>query len=194
MTKKYWLLIISLIPLIWIAGFFVFVYVLSGLKADNFPDRSVDAIIVLTGGADRINTGLDMLSEGHSQYLFITGANEGVKTQDLLDIWSKDQQTPKNEPCCIILGYEAKNTKQNAVEAKAWISDNNIQSIFLVTAYYHLPRAQLEFSKSMDNIEIIPYPVGYFGQNELGINGWILLFSEYNKNLLGLTTSIFQRL
>jgi len=38
----------------------------------------------------------------------------------------------------IDLGYEAKNTRGNAVEVAKWVRDHQYKSIRLVTANYHI--------------------------------------------------------
>src|SRR3546814_14678895 len=66
--------------------------------------------------------------------------------------WSSDV-------CSSDLGYEADNTRGNAVETAAWMKDQDFTSLRLVTATYHMPRSLLEFRRPMPDIEIVPHPV-----------------------------------
>ena len=146
---------------------------------DHKPTHEyADAIIVLTGGANRINAGLDLLDEQRASYLFISGTDQRVTTEKLLSIWGKTTDKP---PCCVVLGYKAKNTKQNATEAYEWIKDNNIKSIILVTSYYHMPRAKIEFFKTLEDTNVTVYPVGFDGYSKIDLKGWGLLAGEYTK-------------
>ena len=65
----------------------------------------------------------------------------------------------------------------NAREASEWIRQNNISSICLVTADYHLPRAIMEFNNLMPDLQISPYAVK--------AQTWRLpfAFAEYNKTI-----------
>ncbi|OUS12167.1 hypothetical protein A9Q97_06540 [Rhodospirillales bacterium 47_12_T64] len=169
--------------LFWIIGFFWF--------ATNLPDdvtndgQIADAIVVLTGGSDRINTGLDLLSQGQGKKLFISGVYKGVEVQELLQL---SQRAPKNLECCVKLGYQADDTRGNAQESKTWVDEQDYSSLRLVTASYHMPRSLLEFRHAMPNITIYPHPV--FPEHVKQKDWWLwpgsmtLILSEYVKFLL----------
>lgn len=156
----------------------IFINKINKITADEITHIH-DAIVVLTGGANRINTGLDLLAENRAPVLFISGTDERVTTEELIEIWGKGD--PAKPLCCIVLGHNAKDTKGNAAESYEWIKEHNIGSIILVTAYYHMPRSQIEFAGLLGDIKIQPYPVGYYGKNKLGFTDWLLLTGEYNK-------------
>lgn len=160
------------LTLFWAAGFIGFSVHVKGIPAPT-PSKT-DAIIVLTGGPDRINTGLDLLSEKQARYLFISGVNTKVSVDQLVSMW---RENVRRAPCCIVLGHEAQNTFENAEEAKDWIEANNVQSARLLTANYHMPRAQLEFRALMPQMDIHIHPVKSKKAN------WWLLANEYNKIL-----------
>ena len=140
LTLKLGVFIATSALLLWIFGFFWF--------ATNLPDKIsnnaqiADAVVVLTGGSDRINTGLDLLSNGHGKKLFISGVYQGVDVQELLQL---SQRAPDNLECCVKLGYQADDTRGNALESKVWIEEQGYTSLRLVTASYHMPRSLLEF-------------------------------------------------
>jgi uncharacterized SAM-binding protein YcdF (DUF218 family) len=120
------------------------------------PDRTTDAIVVLTGGSLRVEGGLRLLAEGKAKKLFISGVYRGVDVTELLHV---SRQTPDSVACCVILGHEADNTLGNARETAQWMESERYHSLRLVTASYHMPRSILEFTRVMPDIEIVPNPV-----------------------------------
>lgn len=141
---------------------------------------NTDAIVVLTGGKNRIETGIKLLEDNPSKKLFITGV--GVKLRLIKNI----PQSLKNK---IDVGLLASTTKENAIETKLWAEQNNIRSITIVTANYHVPRSLLEFKKIMPDIEVNSYPVLTKG---FRLHKWWahaktikLLCKEYFKYLAG---------
>src|SRR3546814_1991195 len=119
-------------------------------------DRRTDAIIVLTGGSERLPTGLDLLSRDRADKLFVSGVYAGVEVAELLRL---SRQSPQELACCIVLGYAANDTRGNAVETAAWVHAEGYKSLRLVTSNYHMARSLLEFRRLMPEIEIVPHPV-----------------------------------
>ena len=155
--------------------------------ADYVDDNATatDAIVVLTGGSLRLNTGLTLLQEGLAERLFVSGVHRGVDVQQLLRI---ARQSPDAAECCISLGHEADDTAGNADETSAWMASHRYRSIRLVTAAYHMPRSLIEFRNTMPDIQIITHPV-FPAQVKLdtwwrwpGTAG--LIFGEYSKYLV----------
>lgn len=184
--------------LIWLTGFSVFTHHISNTKPIQTASKT-DAIIVLTGGQDRIHTGLELLSQGQANKLFISGVNNTLSLSDLMKIWKKDE-TARNEEekisaksghiyshleCCTYLGREATNTHENAAETSSWIKtqDKAIKSITLVTAHYHMPRASLEFKDRMPMLPINHHPVFPTKTKPYTIDFWSMAFVEYHKTI-----------
>lgn len=119
--------------------------------------RPIDAIVVLTGGTNRLQTGFDLLQQGMGKKLFISGVYRGVEIQELLRLWHDKETTTLD--CCIALGFNAEDTAGNAAETAAWLRAEKFSSIYLVTANYHMPRAMSEFKNAAPSLTIIPYPV-----------------------------------
>ncbi len=165
--------------LLWLAGFVAFSVHVKGLRDSG--GAQTDAIIVLTGGPDRINAGLDLLADKQAKYLFISGVDTRVSVEQLISMWRPDIKRP---PCCIILGHQAQNTLENAAEARDWIEMNEIKSARLLTADYHMPRAQLAFAKTVPNIDIRPYPVVSSDVHSHVSRYLYVTLREYNKTLL----------
>ena len=163
----------------WACGYMLFSLSAITSKAQE-PGRKTDAIVVLTGGPERINTGLDLLHQNMADQLFISGVHPKVSVDDLLARWP-DAAEKKKGLCCITLGYNADNTEGNAREAGAWIRENDIRSIRLITSNYHMPRARLEFGTHLGSVSILSTPV----QTPAGSKKfWSLSFGEYNKTIL----------
>jgi uncharacterized SAM-binding protein YcdF (DUF218 family) len=166
--------------LVWAVGFFLFLIgVILTVPDDEIPQ--VDAIIVLTGGQNRINTSLDLLDRGQAGYLFVSGVNDQVKIEELVRLWRPGTDFI---PCCIFLGRAANDTKGNADETSAWVRREGLDSIILVTSNYHMPRAWLEFSHALPRRLIIPYPIRPTSVDDDSKHFVQLAFGEYNKMIL----------
>ena len=125
-------------------------------KREQREPALADGIVVLTGGADRINEALQLLEQGLGKRLVISGVNIHSTAEVLKKRWPGRE---KLFDCCIDLDYAARNTYGNAVETRRWVQGQGFKSLILVTASYHLPRALLEFEHAMPGIAIQAYPV-----------------------------------
>nr|WP_170294689.1 YdcF family protein [Roseospira navarrensis] len=150
--------------------------------------RRVDAIVVLTGGSERLLEGIDLLKRDLGAVLFISGVPSLVEPEHL---WQALGITPAPEVAArVVLGHAAADTQGNALETRAWVRANGIRSLRLVTAAYHMRRALLEFRALMPEITMIPHPVypPHVKQEEWwrfpGTAG--LLAREYAKYLVAL--------
>ena len=134
-----------------------------------------------------------LLMEERADKLFVSGVYRGVEVRELLDLV---QDSPRDLECCVALGYEADNTRGNALETADWIAKQSYGSIRLVTANYHMPRSMLEFKRVLPEIEIVAHPV--FPETYHQEDWWHwpgsarLLISEYNKYLLALVLALFE--
>jgi len=178
--------ILSLVGL-WLSGFALFsIYSLSARPAH--VDQTSDAIVVLTGGQNRIDQGLILFAQGKASHLFISGVHPDVRKSEIIARWGGETALP---PCCISLGKTATTTVENASETAEWGFENDIHSIRLVTSNYHMPRAYLELSSAMKDVKILTHPIE---QDDLDTGEkriWHLLFSEYHKFLLRFVQLIF---
>jgi uncharacterized SAM-binding protein YcdF (DUF218 family) len=150
-----------------------------------------DAIVVLTGGSQRIQSGIELLREGKGRQLFVSGVNQEVDLEDLLRVSGNTPDFARNRvACCVVLGHDADNTLGNAHETAHWIRSQGFHSLRLVTAWYHMPRSLLEFDRAMPEIEIVAHPV--FPDQVKQEHWWkwrgtaALLVGEYVKYLAAL--------
>ena len=162
---------------VWIIGFGIFC--LYALSFKFQPAEKTDAIVVLTGGGERVQTALNLLTDKYSENLLISGVNQSVKKSDLIG------SLPPELAEHVTLGYQAQNTRGNAKEVADWVRGKKIQTILLVTSFYHMPRSVFEVLKESPNLKVIPLPV--FPKSFNDSVDWIrtryawLLFVEYHK-------------
>ena len=163
------------------AGFAAF---MAQVPSEVSRDPSVtEAIVVLTGGRQRLSTGLKLQAQGLAKQVFISGVNPEVEPEELAGFGPLGKA---QIDCCVVLGYAAANTLGNAAETAAWARATDIQSIRLVTAAYHMPRSLFELRRVAPQLTVIPHPVfppGYPEGGGLRSDGVTLLLSEYHKLL-----------
>jgi uncharacterized SAM-binding protein YcdF (DUF218 family) len=148
------LLIISGAALIWTAGLVAFSLSIPTKPSDRVS--KTDAIVVLTGGSERIAEGLALLRAGLGKKLLVTGVAGGLSLADALDVSAEDLE---DVACCVELGHTAADTAGNAQEAAHWMMREGFTSLRLVTGSYHMPRSLLEFERVMPEARIIANPV-----------------------------------
>lgn len=174
---------------LWCGGFLWFV----DEVPRNIDDQTsrTDAIVVLTGGRDRLTTGLDLLEAGLSQRLFISGVYKGV---DLAEILYLGRGHPGLKDA-VVLGYAADDTVGNAAETAQWATEQNLQSLRLVTGAYHMPRALAEFRHALPGATLVAHPV--FPDQVKSREWWrwpgtaALLATEYSKYLAAIARHWF---
>lgn len=144
---------------------------------------TTEAIVVLTGGRQRLSTGLKLQAQGLAKRVFISGVNPDVEPEELASFGPLGKA---QIDCCVVLGYGAANTLGNAAETAAWVRAAQVRSIRLVTAAYHMPRSLFELRRAAPELTIIPHPVfppGYPEGAGVRSDGMVLLLSEYHKLL-----------
>jgi uncharacterized SAM-binding protein YcdF (DUF218 family) len=137
-------------------------------------DRRTDAIVVLTGGAKRLERGLDLLERGRAERMLVSGVDRAVRPSELAARYRTDQRL---FDCCIDLGREAVDTRSNAEETANWLQRNKFKSVRLVTTDWHMPRARLELSRKSDGLTVLSDAI----QSSPSFR---TLFLEYNKYIL----------
>jgi uncharacterized SAM-binding protein YcdF (DUF218 family) len=168
---------------VWLGGFAWFVGSSLWLEVDRVSPT--DAIVVLTGGKARLETGLDLLAAGKAAKLFVSGVNPSVDRETLLRALGP---SARREACCIVLGHAADNTVGNAVETAAWMRQEGYRSLRLVTSWYHMHRSLLEFGRAMPLVRVVAHPVFASDGETEGWRGRLAagrtVFTEYHKFLV----------
>ena len=174
--------------LIWVCGLCWFGRQIQSYNKDT--QTKTDALIVLTGGRNRITEAMSLLHARLAPKLFISGVSNKVTLQDIMNL----SQTSSYEADSVELGYKATNTIENASEIVEWIEDNNIKSIRLITSNYHIPRSLAELRPYNLNIKIIVHPVYSQYINPNWWKSWgtfkFIVF-EYNKFLFVWLRNLF---
>lgn len=137
------------------AGFAVFHDGIARVEPASLP--RADGIVVLTGGAQRVNDGLGLLAQGFGRKLLISGVHQKTGRDELARHARGDGREMLD--CCVDLGKGARNTIGNAIETRRWAEDNGFRSLIVVTSNYHMPRTLEEFRHALPGIMVTGYPV-----------------------------------
>lgn len=167
----------------WLTGLVYFASLVPLEVADK--ESKTEAIVVLTGGSERLAEGLDLLERKLASKLFVSGVYRGVEVRELVKL---SRHQPEALECCIVLGYTADNTIGNAQETAAWMRAMGFTSLRLVTGNYHMPRALAELRTALPEATIVANPV--FPEH-VKVGAWwynpgtfALIATEYSKYLM----------
>ncbi|WP_299810966.1 YdcF family protein [Tardiphaga sp.] len=177
--------IVGVFALGFLVGAVGFVGFLSQLRNGELnPSAKADGIVVLTGGSSRVADAMELLAKGYGKRLLISGVHP---TNGVSDLARSLPDSEKLLTCCVDLDRSAVNTRSNAVETRRWARERGFRSLIVVTSNYHMPRAIVELSHEMPDIELIPFSV--IGDKWRDEPWWFsgptlrLLLSEYAKYL-----------
>ena len=163
--------VLATLLLVYALGYAAFVVLLP----EAADDRRTDGIVVLTGGAKRIERGIDLIERRRADRLLISGVDRAVRPAELAA-----QYRGKNDlfECCIDLGRASVDTRSNGTETARWVKQKKFKSVRLVTTDWHMPRARFELSQQLGpNVTVLTDAV----QSKPSFR---TLFTEYNKYLL----------
>jgi uncharacterized SAM-binding protein YcdF (DUF218 family) len=173
------------VVLAWSIGFAWFLH-LAGEPA-RLPPHA-DGIVAFTGGPDRVETALRLLTERRADRLLLSGIGGGAELSEL----AKLAGTPALPIAArVTMGRHAMTTRGNAIETAAWAQANSVHSLLVVTTAYHMPRAISELARMIPDVELYPVPVMPNQSVPLPV-----LTEEYTKYLAaisGLTTILPER-
>ncbi|HEX8620417.1 MAG TPA: YdcF family protein [Allosphingosinicella sp.] len=161
----------SAVLLLYILGYALFA-VLLPRPADEHP---TDAIVVLTGGAKRIERGLALMEKKLAKRMLVSGVARTVRPGELAAEYQANEALFR---CCVDLGREAVDTRSNAEEVARWMERHKFRSMRLVTTDWHMPRARFELSRRLGG------GVAVVGDAVESNPSFAQLFTEYNKYLL----------
>ena len=176
----------GVIILLWAAGFAWFI-----ARSDQhvaLPEHA-DGIVALTGGAERVETALQLLAEHRADRLLLSGIGGGA---ELAELAHRAGLSPAPLANRVTLGRRAESTRGNAVETSAWADANAIHTLIVVTAFYHMPRALTELRRALPRVKLYPLPVLAEERPGQGVP-LRLMVEEYTKFLaaqIGLTSML----
>lgn len=181
---RFGLAIVALAVFVFAGGFLLFATHVGKLSTPADP-HPADAIIVLTGGSARVDTGVELLMAGKGRRLLISGVNPMARVEDLRRATGGDRALFE---CCVDIDHAALDTIGNAEESARWLVENAFSSVIVVTNNYHMPRSLMEMRRYVGELHLQPYPVV---TGRLDSAEWLrqptalrVLFTEYVK-LLG---------
>jgi uncharacterized SAM-binding protein YcdF (DUF218 family) len=157
--------------LAWMLGFAWFAILLP----QPLDGRQTDAIVVLTGGAGRIDRGIALLEDGAAKRMLISGVDRAVRPGELA---AQYRASDRLFACCITLGREAIDTRSNAIETARWLERREYRTVRLITTDWHMRRAALELRQALPGRVSIVYDA-VPSRPSLTV-----LLREYNKYLL----------
>ena len=169
--------------------------VLAGIAAGGFlrfadnvsrlvPPASAkaDAIVVLTGGNQRIDQAISLLENGTGQRLLISGAHPDTSASRIRALNHAPQSL---FDCCVDIGYDAIDTVGNALETAKWVRSHGYRDVLVVTSNYHMPRSLLELHRIDPDTRYIGFPIV---NTDLKSTNWLTMpdvmramLSEYFK-------------
>lgn len=162
--------LIALMMLVWMLGFAAFMFSV-GRPVD---ERKTDAVVVLTGGSGRIDRGLEALRSGDAKRMLVSGVDPDVKPGEFAAQYHVSKKMLADS---IDLGWQAVDTRSNADETATWVKAHGYKSVRLVTSDWHMPRAKLELSKTLPDVEVI-------GDGVPSNPRFSMLLREYHKYLV----------
>jgi uncharacterized SAM-binding protein YcdF (DUF218 family) len=167
---------------VFLGGFLYFADTVASLQPPATP--RADAIVVLTGGFQRIDQAVELLKSGAGRRLLISGVNPATTGSQ---IRRNTQSSADLFKCCVDIGHAAVDTIGNATEAGQWIRDHGYGRVLVVTNNYHMPRSLLELRRVRPDTEFIAYPVvnsdlktSNWLRNPLFIKAILLEYAKYS--------------
>ncbi len=142
------------------------------------PPPEADGIVALTGGAERVETGLRLLAAGRAKLLLVSGVSHTAALAELLRRVGMEEGPITAR---VTLGRVATTTLGNAEETADWVRQHQLRSLIVVTSGFHMPRAMLELGRAMPDIVLYPVPVQLPRAGHL--HSLRLLAAEYVKLL-----------
>ncbi|WP_421725731.1 YdcF family protein [Bauldia sp.] len=161
------------------------------VSAELPENAEADGIVVFTGGSARVDGALALLADGRADRLLISGVNPTVTQAALAE--RAGEPLRRAFACCVDVD-NARDTIENAAEARQWAEERGFTSLIVVTSDYHMPRSMAELRGAMPEIDLIPYPVS---NPDLQLADWWqnprtfgLLAREYGKYLVAETRQL----
>ncbi len=164
--------LLSLLVILWALGFVLF----STTLPRPAGDQTTDAIVVLTGGAGRLQRGLDLLAAHRAKRLFVSGADRSVRK---IELAKSTGASARLFACCVDLGQDSVDTRSNALETATWLKAHRYASVRLITTDWHMPRAHHDL-----DVELKGSGVAVLVDAVPSQPRFMTLFTEYQKYLL----------
>ncbi len=145
----------------------------------------IDGLVVATGGQLRIQKGVELLAGGKADRMLISGVGKGITKELLKENLAISNHQAHFFDCCVEIEFAATDTHGNAQATFEWMQKPALDDILLVSANYHLPRAELIFKQYLPENSVYFQAVN---PPDLKLSAWYsnwqttrLLLKEYLK-------------
>ena len=145
----------------------------------------IDGLVVATGGQLRIQKGVELLAGGKADRMLISGVGKGITKELLKENLAISNRQARFFDCCVEIEFAATDTNGNAQATFEWMQKHALDDILLVSANYHLPRAELIFKQYLPENSVYFQAVN---PPDLKLSAWYsnwqttrLLLKEYLK-------------
>jgi uncharacterized SAM-binding protein YcdF (DUF218 family) len=124
------------------------------------PPPVADGIVVLTGGAGRVELGLRLLAERREARLLVSGTGRGELADLIVAAGLPAAIAGRIAHDRVTLGRGARSTRGNARETASWAGAHGIRSLIVVTSGYHMRRALWELRRTVPaEVALHPAPL-----------------------------------
>ena len=160
-------------------------FVLTLPNDDTKLSAPIDGLVVATGGQLRIQKGVELLAGGKADRMLISGVGKGITKELLKENLAISNRQARFFDCCVEIEFAATDTNGNAQATFEWMQKHALDDILLVSANYHLPRAELIFKQYLPENSVYFQAVN---PPDLKLSAWYsnwqttrLLLKEYLK-------------
>lgn len=149
----------------------------------TWPDDTVAAAIVFTGGAERVEDGLTLWRGEQVALLFVTGANSraGMHADRFADRFAlSEAERAALQEGRITLAPAADDTIENALESRCWQSHahpGGLDRVVLITAPGHMPRASVALERMLPGTVVLRQTTR--ADQRTGRHRWLHEFPRY---------------
>jgi uncharacterized SAM-binding protein YcdF (DUF218 family) len=143
--------IMSAVVFLWMAAGEIYDY------HDTFaPSSKPDVVLCLAGGKSRIPIAVDLWSKlGKTPTLFLSGVGPQTGFETLLEQGVSREMIATLKESKVIFENVSENTFENAQIFATFARQNRWKRVVLVTAGYHIRRAQFILNKALDSDVVI---------------------------------------
>lgn len=174
---RYIILSVSGVFLLWFSGLITYICWAESYSTAN--RTATNAITVITGGRQRLETSISLLKVGYAPVLFIAGVESQSQLKNFLAEQGVKQQQIIYAPA--IIANNSIGFQDGTREIADFVVSRNLSSIRLVTSSYNMPVALEEIRElipAADDIYIIPHPISTEQRQ------YSLLLKSYHQYLL----------
>ncbi|MCE3009922.1 MAG: YdcF family protein [Proteobacteria bacterium] len=140
-------------------------------------DPEADCAVVLTGGANRVREGVDLLAKRQIKKLIISGVHQDSQLREIIPTWSYHPFLREED---VILDRRSGTTYGNAQQSLPFVEALRCRKVLVITSELHMHRAYLTFKSSFpDYIQLTKHTVNN-SRSEAGV---IELWTEVLKSM-----------